>query len=766
MSRRHFFEEETMDREISNKILYKWMGTYLRKNKLWTFISLSILIFVFTSLLTVVTLIQGNIIDFGISLGDWSYVLNWVFIWSMFFIVSNVGTLFVNYYLGKLGQKIIFDIRNDLFSHLQSMSQSYFDKKHSGDIISISTNDVDQLAFVFGGQLTQIISDVFRMLLIIVMMFMVNVELSLISILIIPIFLLAARLFTSKAKKAFKKVRQTMGDVTQKTEENISGIKTIKAYGKESQAESEFDEVNIATRKIMLKTRKIFSLYFPIIMFISQFFTAVVLLYSGYALLNGVSIFGTVITFGNLQVFNSFLTQLFYPIFTITMFQQVIQSALAASERIYTLLKEDVDIPDPEEPVDFEAVNIKGEIEFKNVTFSYSERGTEPVFQPQMMLNHGGRMPDMKNMPPQAKEMMKKFMKNPNDMPPEANARIENFMKNKNEQPMNPFMQMMQNPDQILKMAQNLDSKLKGQSSSSMMSGGGQSQMGSGGSSMGKRGGMPDEMVLNILSNPMISDEIKEQFSPTVKATIKEHIKIQANLTQKGAVIKNLSLKIPAGETVAIVGETGAGKTTLIKLLARFYDIQEGEILIDGINIKKTRKADLRSNIGMVPQDSFLFSGDILSNLFYGFPNGKNRYEVTDKLLEISKFLGLHNFIETMPDGYNTYLLENASNLSVGQRQLIAFARVLMLDPKILVLDEATSSVDPYTESLIQDALEKAKKGRTTIIIAHRLSTIKNAGLIIVLDDGRIIEMGTHDELLTKKGKYAQLVDMQSKDIN
>ncbi|MCK5346044.1 MAG: ATP-binding cassette domain-containing protein, partial [Candidatus Heimdallarchaeota archaeon] len=356
----------------------------------------------------------------------------------------------------------------------------------------------------------------------------------------------------------------------------------------------------------------------------------------------------------------------------------------------------------------------------------------------------------------------------PNDMPPEAKARMENFMKNKNQnnQPMNPFMQMMQNPDQILKMAQNLDSKLKGQGSSSVMSGGGQSQMGSGGSSMGGRGGMPDEMVLNILSNPMISDEIKEQFSPTVKATIKEHIKIQANLTQKGAVIKNLSLKIPAGETIAIVGETGAGKTTLIKLLARFYDIQDGEILIDGINIKKTRKADLRSNIGMVPQDSFLFSGDILSNLFYGFPNGKNRYEVTDKLLEISKFLGLHNFIETMPDGYNTYLLENASNLSVGQRQLIAFARVLMLDPKILVLDEATSSVDPYTESLIQDALEKAKKGRTTIIIAHRLSTIKNAGLIIVLDDGRIIEMGTHDELLTKKGKYAQLVDMQSKDIN
>ena len=167
----------------------------------------------------------------------------------------------------------------------------------------------------------------------------------------------------------------------------------------------------------------------------------------------------------------------------------------------------------------------------------------------------------------------------------------------------------------------------------------------------------------------------------------------------------------------------------------------------------------------MVPQDSFLFSGDILSNLYYGSPNDGEEYELNEKVLEISKFLGLHNFIESMPDGYNTNLLENASNLSVGQRQLIAFARVLMLDPKILVLDEATSSVDPYTETLIQDALNIARKGRTTIIIAHRLSTIKNAGLIVVLDNGEIVERGNHEELMSKNGKYAQLVEMQGREI-
>ncbi|MBA7566362.1 Fatty acid ABC transporter ATP-binding/permease protein [subsurface metagenome] len=213
----------------------------------------------------------------------------------------------------------------------------------------------------------------------------------------------------------------------------------------------------------------------------------------------------------------------------------------------------------------------------------------------------------------------------------------------------------------------------------------------------------------------------------------------------------------------SIVGPTGAGKTTLIKLIARFYDIKDdsGEILIDGINIKDIRKEDLRKSIGMVPQDSYLFTNTILENLYYGKPEGE-KIEMTDELMEISKFLGLHNFIDNMPDNYDTHLIENASNLSVGQRQLIAFARVLMVNPKILILDEATSSVDPYTETLIQDALDKAKKGRTTIIIAHRLSTIKNADEIYVLEKGKFVEHGSHEELMALNGQYANLVAMQA----
>jgi ATP-binding cassette subfamily B protein len=230
-------------------------------------------------------------------------------------------------------------------------------------------------------------------------------------------------------------------------------------------------------------------------------------------------------------------------------------------------------------------------------------------------------------------------------------------------------------------------------------------------------------------------------------------------------VLEQLNLKIKSGSTLAIVGETGAGKTTLIKLLARFYDVNKGSVKIDGVDIKDISKRELRKMLGMVPQDAFMFTGTIKENLLYGLHELDSAIEA--KKLEVSKFLGLHNFIISLPDQYETRLMENGSNISIGQRQLIAFARALISDPKILILDEATSSVDPYTETLIQDALDKARKGRTTIIIAHRLSTIKNADHIIVLGKEKkgILEEGTHDQLIAKNGKYKTLLEMQHRDI-
>jgi ATP-binding cassette subfamily B multidrug efflux pump len=239
-----------------------------------------------------------------------------------------------------------------------------------------------------------------------------------------------------------------------------------------------------------------------------------------------------------------------------------------------------------------------------------------------------------------------------------------------------------------------------------------------------------------------------------------------------GYILKHVSLKINEGKTIAIVGRTGAGKTTFIKLTCRFYDVTNGKVLIDGVNVKDLDKRNLRSLIGLVPQDSFLFTGTIRENLLYGNNDENQSSEkkelMEEKMIDVSKFLGLHNFIETLPKKYDTKLKENASNISIGQRQLIAFARALIQDPKILILDEATSSVDPYTESLIQDALDRAREGRTTIIIAHRLSTIKNADWIVVLDQDKkgIVEQGTHQQLIAKKdGIYKHLLDMQFKDI-
>ena len=490
------------------------------------------------------------------------------------------------------------------------------------------------------------------------------------------------------------------------------------------------------------------------------------------------------------------------PIMSIAMFQQFAEGALAAAERIYKLLNEQSEIPDPDKPAEF--TDVKGEIQFRNVTFQYSERETKKE------MDVDDHLPE--SMPKERREQLKRLQQLPEDerkkalsMMPEhqrinfskmlhlmeetskidtkkitkskkarENKKIKQKMSDMNNQLMQSRMENMQkmlkDPENILKLALELEKQLSGEKDASLSSGS-SGEIGGGSGGGGSSGGdgmlskIPRNQMLSILSSDKVSEEIFEQFSPIVKQLIKEHKEIEEHKLSKGEIIKDVTFTIPAGKTIAIVGPTGAGKTTLIKLIARFYDIKDGdgEILIDGINIKDIKKDDLRKNIGMVPQDSFLFTNTILENLYYGKPENEE-IVMTQELMEISKFLGLHNFIDNMPENYDTSLIENASNLSVGQRQLIAFARVLMVDPKILILDEATSSVDPYTESLIQDALDKAKKGRTTIIIAHRLSTIKNADEIYVLEDGKFVEHGSHENLLALNGKYANLVAMQAQN--
>ncbi|MFX0012491.1 MAG: ATP-binding cassette domain-containing protein [Candidatus Hermodarchaeota archaeon] len=389
------------------------------------------------------------------------------------------------------------------------------------------------------------------------------------------------------------------------------------------------------------------------------------------------------------------------------------------------------------------------------------------------MLKNGLKMPQNIRM----KLFMSIMGKNPSDIPPLIESILAEFgyaipdteISKNHPEYLTSFSKeesstaMILPPEAILQMSKFLENSLRSKSifqqSSRDMQTEGSGLMG---------GGMPQmspKVMIRMLAEMMVPEDVYEQIPKIVKDAIDEEKVLISHEQSKGYVLKNLDINIEEGKTIAIVGETGAGKTTLVKLISRFYDIHEGEIKIDGVSIHEITKKDLRDLIGLVPQDAFLFTGTIKENLLYAFDNPTP--EIEKKMIDVSKFLGLHNFIEALHKKYDTKLKENASNISIGQRQLIAFARALITDPKILILDEATSSVDPYTETLIQDALDKARKGRTTIIIAHRLSTIKNADHIIVLsaDKKGIIEEGTHKSLLKMNGKYKRLLDMQHRDV-
>ncbi|MHA1848188.1 MAG: ATP-binding cassette domain-containing protein, partial [Promethearchaeota archaeon] len=610
-------------------------------------------------------------------------------------------------------------------------------------------------------------------------------------------------------------------------------------------------QANYENYQASFNVRKIMSSFFPFITFISVAITASILLMGGLSIINNFTFLGVSVTVGVLTAFISYLSQFFRPFMTLMQFQQVIESAMAASDRIYGLLEEVVELPDPEDPVPITGIK-NGEIAFENVYFAYKlqEQSNDNPNSNSVEFKTPERKKMMQKMPSMKEPgMMMKAMKEPGMMMMKAMKVInrlpdpyqgfvrENLMqfpfemkmtlfnklegakddelievlkdtikrfgqeipkeielekeqgqvkneipKNKNEMkgkhmmPMVPRIKgasQMNGPlmdkKSMKRIISQLDKMLNvkaGLGAASNISGGNsETMMGSGsqGGSFPKSANM--KMMLRMLASIDIPEDVEDEMSENVKRAIHEERELIKHERSVGYVLENLNIKIPAGKTVAIVGETGAGKSTLVKLIPRFYDVNDGKILIDNINIKSLKKSDLRKIISMVPQDSFLFVGTIRENILYGIENPDDKTEA--KMLEVSKMLGLHNFIEALPDGYNTVLKENASNISIGQRQLIAFARALMTNPIILILDEATSSVDPYTEILIQDALDQARQGRTTIIIAHRLSTIKNADWIFVIGKEKrgVLEQGTHEELIEKNGKYRKLLEMQKTDL-
>jgi ABC-type multidrug transport system fused ATPase/permease subunit len=826
-SHKFMMDEGKVKLDNPRKDLWGWLLSFMKPFR-GKFILFFILLLLGTVIQSISPLLSASIIDVGIITKNSSYVINLsVFLLSILILMA-ITSYIAQYGMGKISQKVTYDIRNDLFLKLQDMSLNYFDQRPSGDIMSIMTNDVTQLNQLVGGQFVQIITGIVSLALTVIIMFMLNPFLALISMVVFPIYLSISHYFKKVAMGLFKASRKSIGKVTSSIQENIAGAKVVQAYGQENRAASEFDKANKANYTASLRIRKYIATIFPLIMFITTALTVGILLAGGFTVLGGVSIFGIAVSVGVLTAYISILGQFFKPFMMLMQIQQIIEAALAATDRIYSLLEEKVEIPDDENPLLFSTT--EGNIEFENVSFGYVLNGNgskaiEEKINPHanMTENHptglaGGPPAGMMQNPmfkkvidtiksfpePYSSFIMKNMMHippnimrnlminimgtNPTDIPAKIDQILAedqyavpgtNMAKNhpgykttftiKTDQEKEtqnkemPFQGMMPS-ETLLMMVKFLERSLK---SSSRIQTGGSGMGEEGGGMMG--GGMPQmspTSMINMLARMPISPEIYDQFPNIVKDAIVEQKRIIQHEESTGYILKDLDLRISSGITIAIVGETGAGKTTLVKLIGRFYDINNGKILVDDVDIRKVRKKDLRDTIGLVPQDAFLFTGTIRENLLYAFEAPTPEHE--KRMFEVSKFLGLHNFIETLHKKYDTKLKENGSNISIGQRQLIAFARALITNPKILILDEATSSVDPYTETLIQDALNKARKGRTTIIIAHRLSTVKNADHIVVLSGDRkgIIEQGDHNTLLSLNGKYKRLLEMQLRDVS
>ncbi len=509
------------------------------------------------------------------------------------YLISALFSLVQGFTMTGVSQKLTYNLRNDLAKKINKLPMSYFDKKTKGEVLSIVTNDIDTVSQNLNQSITQIITAICTLIGILIMMLSISVEMTLISLLILPVTVVLVKIIVGKSQKYFKKQQDYLGHVNGQVEEVYGGHTIVKAFGGEEKALEEFRKANNELYSSAWKSQFLSGLIHPIMNFIGNVGYVLVAILGGYLAIQGK------ITIGNIQSFIQYNKQFTQPINQIAQVSSMLQAMVAAAERVFEFLEEPEEAKDVENPKSIKG--LKGNVTFDHVEFGYDK------------------------------------------------------------------------------------------------------------------------------------DKI---------------------------IIKDFSAKIKDGQKIAIVGPTGAGKTTIVKLLMRFYDINKGAILVDGINIKDFKREDLRKMFGMVLQDTWLFGGSIKENIRYSKP------EATDtEVIEAAKAAHVHHFIKTLPQAYDMILDEETSNISSGQKQLLTIARVILADPEILILDEATSSIDTRTELQIQSAMDNLMKGRTSFIIAHRLSTIKNADLILVMNHGDIVEQGTHQELLSKGGFYADLYNSQFEEI-
>ena len=523
-------------------------------------------------------------IDEGIAKGDLDALSTIGAVYLLTLFVMWAGTYLQVRISATIGQASLLRLRNDLFAKLNRLSLSYFTRHPLGAVMSRVTNDVDVISeFVTMGVVT-LVTDVFILLIIVIMMFVLDAKLALVTLIMLPVMWAASRFFSAKARNAFRDVRSTVGDVYANLQESIDGVRVTQSFGRERTNATRFQATNQANVAASVRAGAIVSGFIPVIDTISAIATALVIVVGGSLVVGGDTSTGTLVAFIAL------VARFFQPIQQLTRFYNQLQSTMAAGEKIFELLDEPEEINDSSTAVAMPRID--GRVEFDNVTFAYD--GTD--------------------------------------------------------------------------------------------------------------------------------------------------------------VLRDVSFIAEPGQRVALVGPTGAGKTTTINLLARFYDADVGEVRIDGHPIRSVTQHSLRSQLGIVPQDSFLFSASIHENIVFGRPEASE-----EDVIEAAKAVGAHDFIQELPNGYQTDVRERGARLSVGQRQLICFARALLADPRILILDEATSSVDARTERTIQDGLEHLMRGRTSFVIAHRLATVRGADVILVFQDGEIVERGSHSDLLARRELYYKL---------
>ena len=509
------------------------------------------------------------------------------------YVVSAIFSFIQGFTMTSIAQKITYKLRNDIAIKINKLPMSYFDKRTNGEVLSVITNDIDTLGMNLNQSITQIITSICTIIGILIMMFSISWQMTLISLVILPIAAMLVKKIVEKSQKYFKRQQDYLGHVNGQVEEVYGGLNIVKVFNAEDKVIKEFEEANNQLYHSGWKSQFLSGLMFPVMNFISNIGYVAVAVTGGYLAIKGT------ITVGNIQSFIQYNKQFTQPINQIAQISSMLQSMIAAAERIFEFLEE------PEEVVtaksNITTDKLKGNVKFEHVKFGYDSSRT---------------------------------------------------------------------------------------------------------------------------------------------------------------IINDFNAEVKEGQKIAIVGPTGAGKTTMVKLLMRFYDVTDGEISVDGHNIKDFDRGDLRKMFGMVLQDTWLFGGTVKENIKY------SKEEATEaEVIEAAKAAHIHHFIKTLPKGYNSSINEESTNISAGQKQLLTIARVILADPKILILDEATSSIDTRTEIQIQAAMDNLMKGRTSFIIAHRLSTIKNADLILVMNHGDIVEQGNHEELLAKNGFYAELYNSQFEEV-